>query len=59
MVSIYNAHERAVRRGLTLCVDARNHHAVVKRPKLHIGSPKFMFLLIFRIEQGGLVRPQK
>src|SRR5712692_4516634 len=35
--------------GLTLCVDARNHHAVVKRPKLHIGSPKFLFLLIFRI----------
>ena len=25
--------------GLSLGIDARNHDAVVKRPKLHIGSP--------------------
>src|SRR6266853_5671062 len=38
--------------GLILGVDARNHHAVVKRPKLHICSPKLLFLLIFMtIEQ--------
>src|SRR6266478_601942 len=38
--------------GLILGVDARNHDAVVKRPKLHIGSPKCLFLLIF------MLRPQ-
>src|SRR5260370_9246906 len=36
--------------GLTLCVDAGNHHAVVKRPKPHIGSPKCLFLSIFRTD---------
>jgi hypothetical protein len=31
--------------GLIVGVDARNHDAVVKRPKLHINLPKFLFLL--------------
>jgi hypothetical protein len=34
--------------GLILGVDAGNHNAVVKRPKLHIGSPNVLLLLIFR-----------
>src|SRR5271169_4443679 len=33
--------------GLSLGVDARNHDAVVKRPKPHIGSPKGLFLVNF------------
>src|ERR1700693_4436293 len=46
--------------GLVLGVDARNHDAVVKRPKLHIGSPKCLFLLIFMtIAQGGSLRAAK
>ena len=40
--------------GFTLDVDARNHDAVVKRPKFDIGSPKGLSLLMFRIERGGL-----
>src|SRR5580692_4723955 len=33
--------------GLILGVDARNHDAVVKRPKLHINPPKYLLLLVF------------
>src|SRR5260370_1412493 len=54
---IRNAHSAC---GLILGVDARNHDAVVKRPKLHICSPKRLFLLIFlTIEQGGSLRAAK
>src|ERR1022692_886856 len=37
--------------GLIVGVDARNHDAVVKRPKFHINPSKYMFLLIFRTEK--------
>jgi hypothetical protein len=44
---------------LILGIDARDHNAVVKRPKRHIGSPEWVFLLIFlTIEQGGTLEPQ-
>src|SRR5215207_3681955 len=33
--------------GLILGVDARNHDAVVKWPKLHINPPKYLLLLVF------------
>src|SRR4029077_7011562 len=33
--------------GLVLGVDARNHDAVVKRPKLHINPPKYLLLFAF------------
>src|SRR3954462_9828939 len=32
--------------GLILGVDARNHYAVVKWPKLHINPPKYLLLLV-------------
>ena len=32
---------------LSVGVDARNHDAVVKRPKLHINPPKYLLLLSF------------
>src|SRR5207247_2995391 len=42
--------------GLTVGVDARNHDAVVKRPKLHINPPKYLFLLCFLLKRRGSLR---
>src|SRR6185295_10800975 len=39
--------------GLVVDVDARNHDAVVKRPKFHINPPKYMLLLSFMTNSRG------
>src|SRR5450759_3464332 len=45
--------------GLALGVDARNHDAVVKRPKLHINPPTCLMLLIFRTGKQRLNTDRK
>src|SRR3954469_10740889 len=38
--------------GLAVRIDARKHHAVVKRPKLHANPPKYAFRLSFVTKNG-------
>src|SRR4051812_11611497 len=45
--------------GLTVGFDARNHDAVVKRPKFHTNPPKYLVLLSFSDKKQRLVTSRK